>query len=128
MPKRILRSAAAAYAGLRYALMSERNLQIFTATYLLFCILAFQFRFDAGEWALLLFSGGLFVGVELINTALERIADAMDDHCKREHRADCFTAIKHAKDISAAASLVSLLAVAVIVILLFVPHIIRLTE
>lgn len=124
MPKRILRSAAAAYAGLRYALRTERNLRIFTATYLIFFVLALQLQFEALEWALFLFSGGFFIGVELLNTALERIADAMDDHCKREHRADCFTAIKHAKDISAAASLVSLAVVVLIMLLLFLPHLI----
>ncbi len=117
-----MKSAAAAYAGLRYALRTERNLRIFAATYLLFCILAFQLHLDAGDWALFLFSGGFFMGVELLNTALERIADAMDDHCKREHRADCFTAIRHAKDISAAASLVSIVVVVFIMLLLFLPY------
>lgn len=122
MPKHIIKSVAAAYAGLRYALKTERNLRIFLATYLIFFVLALQLHFEALEWALFLFSGGFFTGIELLNTALERIADSMDDHCKREHRADCFTAIKHAKDVSAAASLVSLVVVVLTMILLFVPH------
>ena len=122
MPKRIIQSAANAYAGLRYALKTERNLPIFVATYLVFSIIALRLSFTSAEWALFLFSGGFFASIELLNTALERIADAMDDHCKREHRAHCFTAIKHAKDIGAAASLVSLLVVGCVLLILFLPH------
>jgi len=122
MPKHMIQSAANAYAGLRYALKTERNIRIFLTTYFLFFLLALRFSFSAGEWMIFLLAGGFFVTVELLNTAMERIADAMDDHCKREHRADCFTAIRHAKDIGAAASLVSLLVVVLIMLFLFVPY------
>ena len=123
MPRKILRSVGHAYSGLRYAFRTERNIRLFVSTYTLLVLLAFLFQFGASEWLAFLLSGGLFLSTELLNTGLERIADAVDDHCKQAHQSHCFTALMHTKDLAASASLISLAVVIVTVLILFVPHI-----
>ncbi len=122
MPKRILRSATHAYAGLAYALRTERNLRLFGIGYTCVIALMLFLPLAVGEWISLLLAGGAFMSVELLNTGLERLADVMDDHCKSEHRSHCYVALKHTKDVAAAASLVSFVVVVMVILLIIVSH------
>lgn len=52
--------------------------------------------------------GGFFIVVELLNTAIERLADTFDD-CEKKHRGGHYhPGIKMTKDVAASASLVAL--------------------
>jgi len=66
---------------------------------------------------MIIFSGGIFLSVELINTALERFTNAFDAHSQSIHS----PAIKATKDIAAGASLVCAVAWGVILCMIFLP-------
>lgn len=53
--------------------------------------------------------GGFFVVIELLNTAIERLADTFDDYEKKHRGGHYHPGIKMTKDVGAAASLVALL-------------------
>ena len=118
----MLRSARHAYLGLREAMRTERNLQIFAFWYVAVLLLGIYLQLVWIEWIVILFAGGIFLSVELLNTALEWISDAFDDHLKAGHQSEDFLAVKMAKDVAAGASLVSLIMVIVILTIIFVPY------
>ena len=117
----LLRSAGHACRGFRHAFASERNLRLFVAGYLPVIALAFLVRLGSWEWFVLLLAGGFFLVVELLNTALERIVDVVDDDVKKGQQRHSFTVLRAAKDTAAAASLVALLAVLAVIGMVFWP-------
>ncbi len=64
-----------AFAGLRYAWRTQRNLRIHTAITVMVVILAGLLRFDALRWAILVLTIALVWAAELLNTALEAVVD-----------------------------------------------------
>lgn len=87
----------------------ERNVRIFLPCFVLLLLLCAWLRLLHWEWVLLLLSGGSFLAVELLNTALERLTDAVDE-LHREKGTSFHQGLKATKDIAAAGSLISLLA------------------
>jgi diacylglycerol kinase len=117
-----IRSMLYAVEGLWHALSTERNLKLFALGVVLSLFLAALFRLYPADWVLLLTAGGVFLSVELLNTALERFTDAFDVHSKKQ--ADAHTAaIKATKDIAASASLVIGLAWVSIICIVFWPYV-----
>lgn len=121
MPRRILRSAAHAMRGLLFALREERNLRLFLLGFILTILLGFLLKISSLQWVFLFFAGVLFMSTELLNTAIEKLADSVDEHCKREHGSHCFPILRHVKDIAAAASLLMLLLTVVLLLTIFLP-------
>ncbi len=114
------------YTSLRYALDglfrafgTERNLQSFGAVYVLSMLLGWFLGLSAREWETVIFTGAVFLSIELLNTALEHFTDAFDLHSKSIHT----SAIKATKDIAAGASLVCATAWGVILLMIFLPQI-----
>ncbi len=103
--------------GLRHALVTERNLRLFVGLYALSLILGCLVTITIRDWEMIIFTGGIFLSVELINTALERFTDAFDAHSQSIHS----SAIKATKDIAAGASLVCAVAWGVILCMIFLP-------
>jgi len=69
-----------ATVGLRTALREERNMRIhFTALGLL-CAVSLVVGLNALEWAILLLAAGAVVGLELLNSAVERAVDLAAPH------------------------------------------------
>ncbi|WP_376791320.1 diacylglycerol kinase family protein [Thermoflexus sp.] len=64
-----------AFAGLRYAWRTQRNLRIHAAIAAAVAVLAMLFRFDALRWAILILTIAMVWAAELLNTALEAIVD-----------------------------------------------------
>jgi undecaprenol kinase len=109
------KSLACALRGLWTAFKSERNLKIHTVALCLVIVLGIYLSLDALEWGLIIFALGFVFVTELINTAIERIGDKAANG-KMSHT------IGSAKDISAAAVLISALtAFAIGIIILFIP-------
>jgi len=107
-----------------FACRTERNLCIFLYSYVSFVFASvLLFPLERGDLLWLLASGGIFISVELLNTSLERLADAVDDHCKSAHQSHCFVALKHTKDIAAAASLVSLVFTIMTFLIVLAPYV-----
>lgn len=80
-------------------------------------------QLPTGEWFALLLVGALFLCIELLNTAIEHLADIVDDHLKAAHCTHTFEDLKTTKDVAAAASLVSLIVVIIAVVSVFSSHV-----
>ncbi len=120
--RRILSSLQHALRGLSHTLLTERNLRMFCAAYVLVLAAALLLKITPAEWLILVIAGGTFVAMELINTALERFVDAFDDERRRHHGVSSHLGLRATKDIASAASLVSLCTTAIVVISVFAQH------
>ncbi len=121
-----LKSLRHALHGLKHAVSTERNIRGFLILALCMIVVAALFRFQLPEWIILLLLLLSFLVIELINTAIERITDTIDDERKLAQGGHFHPGIKSAKDVAAAASLLALLIVSIIILLLFLPHILGL--
>lgn len=104
-----------ALRGIETALRTERNFRLFVAATIAVLAAAAWFDVTRTEWIALILATGTFLAIELLNTALERVGDALDEHV-----------IRAVKDIASAAALLSGLAAAVTVFLILGPHVLRL--
>ncbi|MEM7698695.1 MAG: diacylglycerol kinase family protein [Verrucomicrobiota bacterium] len=110
---RFLRSLAAALAGLRSAVASEANLRIHFLLLAVAVGLGLWLGLAPLEWVAVVLASGLVIGLELLNTAIEGLADAI--HPERSE------AIKQVKDIAAAAVLIAALAAVAVGAIVFLP-------
>lgn len=101
--------------GLRVMFLEEHNARIHLFATIVVLILGFYFRIDFAEWFAVLFSIGLVLSMELVNSSIEKICDEITKERKES--------IKKIKDLSAAAVLVSAIISAVVGLLIFVPKI-----
>ena len=96
--------------GLTHAMRHERNLHLFL---ILHCIVCGTFLV-IGQGTAIIFliflsmPAALFFIVELLNTALERLADTFDDYEKKHRGGHYHPGIKMTKDVAAAGSLIAL--------------------
>jgi diacylglycerol kinase (ATP) len=111
---RLLRAIQFAGRGLAQALRRERNLRIQTAVALIVLFLGWRSGLSPQDWALLALATGLVLSAELMNTAVEALADAL--HPERH------PGIGLAKDIAAAAVLLAALTALSVGLLVFLPH------
>jgi diacylglycerol kinase (ATP) len=118
----LLHSFLHALHGLLHAYARERNLQVFTVVYALILIGAGFIGLLTWEWLALILAGGLFLAVELLNTAIERLSDVLDHERKLLGRAEYHAGMKWTKDVAASASLVSLVIVIVVMVIVFWPY------
>ncbi len=118
--KRTVRSFGFALAGLSHAFLHERNLRLFLLAHILLCTISVMI-FRAIEIPLIIgmtLMGLFFIVIELLNTAIERLADTFDD-CEKTHRGGHYhPGIKITKDVAAGASLIALLLYVLSVVLM----------
>ena len=107
---RFIKSFAYAFTGIYVAFRSERNLKIHFTAMCLAIILGLYLDLSLLEWGFIVFSIGFVFVAEFFNTAIERLGNEAA-HGEQSQ------AIKNAKDISAAAVLLSALTALVIGIL-----------
>lgn len=102
--------------GLLHAFQHERNLRLCTLGFGALVLLLIPLALASWEWVTILLAGGTLLAVELLNTALERTIDVIDEHRKAlQNGEDIHMGLKAAKDVAAAASLASLVTLIVIV-------------
>lgn len=111
--QKIIRSFGFACEGFLQAFRSERNIRLFCAGFFVVIIAAAILRIKPAEWMLLIFAGGIFLSVELLNTALEHAIDVIEEHRPKSDDNGYHAGLKAAKDVAAAASLVALILVMV---------------
>lgn len=121
--KRMAKSVGYAVSGLVHAVSTERNIQQFLIGFFIYCCIGVSVHFDIFEWVIVAFAAGCFLIVELINTAIERLADTVDDGEKKKNGGHYHTGIKQAKDVAAAASLIALIMVGVILVPILLSHV-----
>lgn len=106
-----------AFAGLRYVVVSQRNAWIHAAITAAVVVLAAFLNLTLQNWALLILAIGLVWMSEIFNTALEALVDLVSP---QSH-----PLAKIAKDVSAAAVLVSAIASILIGLLILLPPLVQ---
>jgi diacylglycerol kinase len=104
-----------AFNGLKILLREEHNSRIHVFATVVVIILGSIFDLNTYEWIAIIFSIGLVIISEIINTAIENISDFISPE-KNEK-------IKKIKDLSAAAVLVSAITAFLIGFMVFIPKI-----
>ena len=107
-------SLAFAFAGVRLALHSQRNLRIHFAFALAAVFLGFALRISRAEWAVVVALIALVISLELLNTAVEALADLASP--------TFHPLAKTAKDTAAGAILVVALGSAAAGLIIFLPR------
>lgn len=102
-----------ALQGLLTALRSEKNLRFHIAAAVLVISAGFLTSINVAEWMILILCMASVVSLELLNTAVEYVCNAVQP--------DQHPLIKHAKDIAAAAVLMVAIASAVCGLIIFIP-------
>lgn len=111
--KKLKNSFHYAIEGLASAFETEQNLKIHFLVMFLVIIAGFIFKITIGEWMICILLFGFVITLELINTAIETTVDlAMPEKHEKA---------KLAKDISAAAVLVTAITSILIGLLIFIP-------
>lgn len=104
-----------AWNGLRILLREEHNARIHLLAALAVLVAGFLFNLNTTEWIALVFAIALVLSLELVNSAIENLADFISPG--QHHR------IKKIKDLSAAAVLLAAMAALAIGLLVFIPKI-----
>jgi diacylglycerol kinase len=117
-PRRLARSFAAAFAGLAYLLRHEANARIHVALAGAAALLGLWLGLAPVEWALLATLYGLVIGLEALNSAVERLADLACPELDPR--------VQAIKDLAAAGVLVAALGAAGAGLAIFGPRLLRL--
>ncbi len=115
--KRLIKSFSYAFKGLFKVFHEEQNLQIQSAIAIIIIIISFYFKVTNIEWCFIILSIVLVILMEIINSAVERIADVLKP---RIH-----TYVKEMKDIMAAAVMLASITAIIIGLIIFIPYIIN---
>ena len=115
-----LKSFSCAINGFKILVREEHNARIHLIAAILVIVLGFVFQINMFEWVSIIFSIGLVFAFELINSALENIADFVSDE---KH-----ILIKKAKDMAAGAVLSASITAFVIGIIIFLPKLLKLVS
>ena len=115
--RRIVRSFKFAFAGLRVLVWTQPNTWVHVALAAAALALSVVLGLSATEIALVILTIGLVLAVEAVNTAIEAVCDLVSP--------GYHPLVKRAKDLSAAAVLLSALAAVGVALALFVPRLLR---
>ncbi|HBG71202.1 MAG: diacylglycerol kinase [Bacteroidetes bacterium GWF2_43_63] len=110
-----IKSFVFAFNGLRILFKEEHNSRIHLFATIIVLTAAIIFDVNTYEWIAIILSIGLVITAEIINTAIENIADYLTTD-KNEK-------IKKIKDLSAAAVLISAMTAFIIGLIVFLPKI-----
>jgi len=116
--KKRISSFGYAFNGFKILFKEEHNARIHLIVSVFVIAAGLFFDITATEWLFIIFAIALVFSLEIINSALENLADAVSQ--------DYNELIKKAKDLSAAAVLLSATASVVIGIIIFLPKILNL--
>lgn len=113
--KPFLRSFRYAFAGIAYALQTQRNARVHLVAACLVIAAGIYFRVSAVEWAVLALTIGTVFSAEMINTVAELAVNLLTQHYH--------PMAKIAKDVGAGAVLVAAIAAVGVGIAIFGPRI-----
>ncbi|NTW25422.1 MAG: diacylglycerol kinase family protein [Lentimicrobium sp.] len=115
--RNLLKSFQAAFRGIFISIRDERNIRIHFFTALLVILAGFLFKISSTNWIIILILFSIVIAAEMINTAIEKLADFVEPNLSKQ--------IRDIKDIAAAAVLwVSIVSV-IVGFLIFAPQIIK---
>lgn len=113
-----IKSLGFAFNGITHALRTERHFLVHTVAALLVIIAGILFHIEWIEWICIVTAIGAVLAAELFNTVVEHVCDFIQPG---KHQA-----IKHIKDMAAAAVLLTAVAAFITGLLIFLPRIIAL--
>lgn len=113
-----LESFKYAFNGLRILIKEEHNARIHLFATICVIIVGLFFNISMNEWIGVIFSIGLVISLEIINSSIENIADFISPE-KHEM-------IKKIKDLSASGVLISAITALIIGLIIFIPKILKL--
>ncbi|MEJ5283734.1 MAG: diacylglycerol kinase family protein [Brevinematia bacterium] len=116
--KRFIKSLKFAIKGLSFALFNEKNFQIHFFVAIVVILFSFILRIKKIEWLFIISAIFLVLISELINSAIEKSLDLIDNKYNKK--------IEIIKDISAGFVLLSALYSIIIGLLIFLPHLFKL--
>ncbi len=111
--RRMWQVFADAGRGIRMAVQSERNLRIHLAVIPIVVATGIIMGLSGMEWVAIVFSIGIVIVAELVNSALEYLADTVHPEVD--------PGIRNAKDVAAGAVLIAVLAAVVVGVIIFLP-------
>ena len=111
---RLIKSFQYAIRGLVKVFREEQNLRVQTLAGIFAFVLAWYFQVTAVEWCLLIIVSALVLLMEIVNSAIERVADVLKP---RIH-----TYVKEVKDIMAAAVMLASGLAIVVGLIIFLPR------
>jgi diacylglycerol kinase len=114
----VFRSFRPAFAGLVWALRTQRNLLVHAVATVVVIMLGLGLGLVPWEWCVVMLAAGMVWTVELLNTAIEVLADRVS--AAREE------AIRRVKDAAAAAVLVAATVSVIVGVIVFLPRLCRL--
>lgn len=110
-----VRSVGIALKGAVLLVRTEGSIQIQAALVVIMTIAGFYFEISTTEWIMQVFAIGLVMGIEGVNTAVEKLSDFIQpEHDPR---------IGFIKDVSAGAVMIVSIAASVIGLLIYLPKI-----
>jgi diacylglycerol kinase len=111
----LLKSFANAFAGMAYFFTNDRNGKIHLAITVIVIAASIALQVSAIEWMIVLLCIALVIGLEMLNSALEKLCDLVEPNYH--------PTIKVIKDVSAAAVVLAAIISVVIGIIIFLPKI-----
>lgn len=111
-------SFAHAFRGLGIAVRTQRNMRVHLAALVLVIVLGFVFQIAPWEWCVVVLVSGIVMAAELLNTAIEWLADRVSR--EREE------SIRNIKDAAAGAVLAASIAAAAVGAIIFLPRLLAL--
>lgn len=109
--KKLIKSFGYAFNGLRIAISTQRNMQIHLIAVAVVTTTGFYFHITPAEWLAVVLCFALVTSLEMINTAIEILADKL--HPEKNEQ------IGKVKDVAAGAVLVAAVFTVVVAILVF---------
>lgn len=103
-----------AFDGISYTLRSQPNFRVHIFFTLLASLTGFYYQLSSFEWSILVFTIGLVLIAEMVNTSIEAVVDL---HTQQFH-----DLAKIAKDVSAGMVLITAAIAILIGLLIFLPH------
>ena len=115
-----LRSFGFAFNGLKILFKEEHNARIHLLAAVIVVIAGIYFHISTLEWLVVVFAIGFVITSEIVNTAIENIADFVSPE-KHEK-------IKKIKDLAAASVLISAITALIVGLIVFIPKILSLFQ
>ncbi len=116
--KKRMQSFKYAFNGFRILLREESNAWIHVCITMCVLVAGFLFKISVSEWIVVVFCIGLVFALELLNSAIENMADFVS---KEYH-----DLIKKTKDLAAGAVLVGAITAIIIGLIIFIPKVVGL--
>lgn len=107
----MLKSFADAFRGISLLVQSERNFQIHVVALISISTAGFYFEINRFEWVVIVLTSALVMGLEGLNSALEKLCNEVTEERKES--------IRNIKDIAAGAVLIASIAAVVVAALIF---------